>query len=62
MYKRPLKNGDVRHQALDNKNLKKRVKKHPIELIISTLPQLAVTFAILLFSFYSANASKSDFR
>jgi hypothetical protein len=63
MYKRPAKkNGDIKYSSLEQDKIRRTSKKHPIQLIISTLPQLAISFAILFFAFTSANASTSDFR
>jgi hypothetical protein len=63
MYKRPARDTkNIKHNSLEQDKIRRASKKHPIQLIISTLPQLAITFAILFFAFTSANASTSDFR
>jgi hypothetical protein len=51
MYKRQTSNrkGSSVKSALDN-NKQNKLKKHPIQQVISTLPQLAISFAILFFA------------
>ncbi|KAI9469030.1 MAG: hypothetical protein EXX96DRAFT_590196 [Benjaminiella poitrasii] len=38
------------YRSMEDKSKLKRLKKHPIQNIISTLPQLAISFAILFFA------------
>jgi hypothetical protein len=62
MYKRPLKKNDNQYRVLQEEKLKRTTKKHPIQQIVSTLPQLAITFAILFFAITIYDTTLSDFR
>lgn len=50
MHKRQFNNKGSKHTALQDDSKSKRVKKNPIQQVISTLPQLAISFAILFFA------------
>lgn len=62
MYKRPSSKDDEQYNSLQSDKLKRTKGKHSIEQIISTLPQLAFTFAILFFAFTTSEATLQDFR
>jgi hypothetical protein len=50
MHKRQLNNKNSKHTSLLDDNKIKKIKKHPVQQAISTLPQLAISFAILFFA------------
>ncbi|KAG2197187.1 hypothetical protein INT46_003349 [Mucor plumbeus] len=50
MHKRQLNNKNSKHTSLQDDNKIKKIKKHPVQQVISTLPQLAISFAILFFA------------
>lgn len=50
MHKRQSNNKSSKHISLQNDSKLKGTKKHPVQQVISTLPQLAISFAILFFA------------
>lgn len=48
--------------TLSNDKLKKTNKRHPIQQIVSTLPQLAISCAILFCAITTFNVSLNDVR
>ncbi|KAL7311021.1 hypothetical protein PS15m_008842 [Mucor circinelloides] len=50
MHKRQFHNKGSKYAALQDDSKSKRVKKNPIQQVVSTLPQLAISFAILFFA------------
>ncbi|EPB90174.1 hypothetical protein HMPREF1544_03008 [Mucor circinelloides 1006PhL] len=50
MHKRQFHNKDSKYAALQDDSKSKRAKKNPIQQVVSTLPQLAISFAILFFA------------
>ncbi|KAF1804855.1 hypothetical protein FB192DRAFT_1359849 [Mucor lusitanicus] len=50
MHKRQFQNKGTKYTALPDDSKSKRVRKNPIQQVISTLPQLAISFAILFFA------------
>ncbi|KAL9552382.1 hypothetical protein MBANPS3_003793 [Mucor bainieri] len=50
MHKRQFNNKGSKYTTLQEDSKAKRVKKNPIHQVISTLPQLAISFAILFFA------------
>ncbi|KAI8081911.1 uncharacterized protein B0P05DRAFT_538575 [Gilbertella persicaria] len=49
-----------RYHAPQDTSKSKRINKHPIQQIISALPQLAVSFAVLFFASASSDSSLSE--
>ncbi|CAO0798789.1 unnamed protein product [Mucor circinelloides] len=50
MHKRQFHNKGSKYAALQDDSKSKRAKKNPIQQVVSTLPQLAISFAILFFA------------